>query len=70
MGFGVDFPSRRKARRFAVQGSEGRAMTPLDGFLVIAGFALGCRPLIEWLTRRRSPGLGRRHSRLAPSPWI
>jgi hypothetical protein len=69
MGFGVDFPSRRKAVRFSVQGSEGRAMTPLDGFLVIAGFALGCRPLIEWLTRRRSRGL-RRTSRLAPSPWI
>ncbi|HEY5085272.1 MAG TPA: hypothetical protein VII48_12145 [Rhizomicrobium sp.] len=45
-------------------------MTPLDGFLMIAGFAWGCLPIFEWLIERRSPGLRRNPQKLAPSPWI
>jgi hypothetical protein len=49
---------------------EGSDMTPLDGFLMIAGFAWGCLPIIEWLIERRSPGFRRSPQKLAPSPWI
>jgi len=45
-------------------------MTPLDGFLMIAGFTWGCLPLIEWLIERRSLGFKRNSQKLAPSPWI
>jgi hypothetical protein len=45
-------------------------MTPLDGFLMIAGFAWGCLPIFEWLIDRRSPGFKRSPQKLAPSPWI
>ena len=45
-------------------------MTPVDGFLMIAGFAWGCLPMIEWLIERRSPGFKRSPQKLAPSPWI
>jgi len=49
---------------------EGSDMTPLDGFLMIAGFAWGCLPFIEGLIERRSPGFRRSPQKLAPSPWI
>jgi hypothetical protein len=45
-------------------------MTPLDGFLMIAGFAWGCLPIIEWLAARRSPGFKRNPQPAALSPWI
>ena len=40
-------------------------MTPLDGFLMIAGFAWGCLPIIECLIERRSLGFKRSPQRLA-----
>ncbi len=45
-------------------------MTPLDGLLVIAGFALGCLPMIEWLIERRSAEFKPSARPLAASPWI
>jgi hypothetical protein len=62
---------RRKVLCLSVQkGTEGSDMTPVDGFLMIAGFAWGCLPMIEWLIERRSPGFKRSSQKLAPSPWI
>ena len=55
---------------FRSKGMEGSDMTPLDGFLMIAGFAWGCLPIIEWLIERRSPGFRQSPQKLAPSPWI
>jgi hypothetical protein len=50
---------------------RGSEMTPLDGLLVIAGFALGCLPMVEWRLRRASVGPFKRvERRLAASPWI
>jgi hypothetical protein len=59
-----------KRRAFPFKGTEGSDMTPLDGFLMIAGFAWGCLPIFEWLIDRRSPGFKRSPQKLAPSPWI
>jgi hypothetical protein len=55
---------------FRSRGTEGSDMTPLDGFLMIAGFAWGCLPIFEWLIDRRSSGFKHRQQKLAPSPWI
>jgi hypothetical protein len=55
---------------FRSRGTEGSDMTPLDGFLMIAGFVWGCLPFIEGLIERRSPGYKRSPQRLAASPWI
>jgi hypothetical protein len=55
---------------FRSRGTEGSDMTPVDGFLMIAGFAWGCLPIFEWLIERRSPRLRRSPRKLAPSPWI
>jgi len=55
---------------FRSKGTEGSDMTPIDGFLMIAGFAWGCLPIFEWLIERRSPGFKRSSQKLAPSPWI
>jgi hypothetical protein len=48
-------------------------MTSLDGLLVIAGFLLGCLPVVEWMVQRntQSPAAFKRSPRTAtPSPWI
>jgi hypothetical protein len=55
---------------FRSRGTEGSDMTPLDGFLMIAGFTWGCLPIFEWLIDRRSPGFKQSRQKLAPSPWI